>query len=176
MLSRKINAGVGLLSTFLLLYHAISNAIWMLSRGGIAKNGSFMSWILMGVMVIHIYISIELAISAHMGIEKRKCKSYPRMNVSTIIQRVSGVLLIVLTALHVGGTTGYLQPPKVVHAILPPLFFSVALLHAALSTSKALITLGIGNAKTIRIADTIVKIICGATLIADLIGFYLCLV
>ena len=173
MLTRKINAGVSLITTFLLLDHAIFHAVWMLSRGSIAKNGSFMSWILMVFMVIHAYISIELGISAHMGIEKRKCKSYPRINTSTIIQRASGILLVVLTGLHIGGTTGYLQPPKIVHAILPPLFFAVALMHVAVSTSKALITLGIGNAKVIKIVDIIVKILCCATLIADLIGFYL---
>ena len=98
------------------------------------------------------------------------------MNISTIIQRASGVALIMFTLLHVGGTMGYLQPPPAVHAILPPLFFAVSLMHTAISTSKAFITLGIGNAKIVKTVDIAVKVLCGVTLIADVVGFYLYLV
>lgn len=178
MLSRKINAVFSLLCTFLLMAHAIFHAVWMLSRGSIEKaaNASIISWILFGVMIIHAYISIDLAISAHTGTEKRKCKSYPKMNIPTIIQRASGVSLILFAVLHVLGTIGVLQPPQVVHAILPALFFTIALLHTAISTPKALITLGIGNVKLVKAADIAVKVLCGVTLIADITGFYLYLV
>ena len=46
MLMRKINAGLSLLTAFLLLDHAIFNAVRMISRGTIEKGGTFMSWIL----------------------------------------------------------------------------------------------------------------------------------
>ena len=176
MLSRKINAVISLLTTVLLLNHAVGTALWMLSRGAIAGKNSFLPWVMAGLMVMHAFISIELGISAHVDIEKKKCKSYPKLNAPTIIQRMSGILLIVFTGLHIGGTVGYLQPPKVVHAVLPILFFTVALAHAAISTSKAFITLGIGNARFIRVIDVIMKVLCGITLIADITGFYLYLV
>ena len=98
------------------------------------------------------------------------------MNVSTIIQRISGVLLLFFSGLHVAGAIGYIQPPPIVHAIVPLVVFTIAMVHVGISTSKAFITLGIGNAKFIKTIDIVVKVICGVTLVADLIGFYLYLV
>jgi hypothetical protein len=173
MISRKINAITSLLATVLLLIHAISIAVWLFSNGAIAKAGSFVPWILFGVMLAHAFISIDLAISAHSETEKRKCNNYPKLNVPTLYQRISGILLILFTCLHVAGTVGILQPPKSVHAILPPLFFTIALMHAAISTGKAFITLGIGNAKLVKIINVAMMVICVATLVADVVGFYL---
>ena len=45
--------------------------------------------------------------------------------------------------------------------------------HVAVSTSKAFITLGIGNAEFIKTLDAVVKVVCVATLIADVAGFFL---
>lgn len=173
MILRKINAAVGLLSTVFLLIHAVIVAIWTLSRGRIAISAGFMPWILLGLVLIHALISIDLAISAHEDSENRKCKSYPKLNVPTMIQRISGIVLIVFTVLHVAGAAGFMQPPHLVHAILPPLFFGIALTHVAVSTSKAFITLGIGNARFVKTVDIVMKVICGVTLIADIAGFYL---
>ena len=53
------------------------------------------------------------------------------------------------------------------------LFFTIVLTHIAISTGKAFITLGIGNAKFIKVVDIVMKVICGATLIAGVIGIYL---
>jgi hypothetical protein len=36
-----------------------------------------------------------------------------------------------------------------------------------------MITLGIGNAKTVKAVDIIVKVLCAVTLVADVVGFYL---
>ena len=173
MILRKINAITSLLATVLLLIHAISIAVWLLSNGAIAKAGSYISWILVGLMLTHAFISIDLGISAHSETEKRKCNNYPKLNVPTLYQRISGILLILFTCLHVAGTVGILQPPKAVHAILPPLFFTIALMHAAISTGKAFITLGIGNAKLVKIINVAMMVICVATLVADVVGFYL---
>ena len=76
-------------------------------------------------------------------------------------------------ALHVAGTTGALQPPHLVHTILPPIFFAIALAHTAVSVDKAFITLGIGNARFAKAVSIIIKVICAATLIAGVVGFYL---
>ena len=173
MLMRKINAGLSLLTTLLLLDHAIFNAVCMISRGTIENGGSFMSWILFGLMLTHAVISIDLAISAHSETEKRKCKSYPKLNIPTTIQRISGIILIIFAALHVAGAAGFMTPPPIVHAVVPAVFFTIALAHVAVSTGKALITLGIGNAKFVKAADIVIKVICAATLIAALTGFYL---
>ena len=170
---RKINAVLSLLCTILILDHALFNAVWMLSQGGVTKTVNSLSFVLYALMLVHAVISIILAVLGHKGAEKRKCNDYPKLNIPTTIQRVSGILLIVFTTLHIAGTIGILQPPPLVHAILPPLFFTLALAHVAVSTSKAFITLGIGNAKFIKIADIAVKALCAVTLITAVIGFYI---
>ena len=170
---RRANAWISLVTTILLMAHAIFNAVWMLSRGSIEKHVTKMPRILFAVMMIHAILSIILMIKTHKGDKKIKGKEYSKLNIATIIQRISGVSLILLTVLHILGTVGVLQPPKAVHAVLPPLFFAVCLMHTAISTSKAFITLGIGSAKAIKVIDIITKVICVSTLIADVIGFYL---
>ena len=173
MILRKINAGLSLLCTVMLMVHAISIAAWMLSRGGIPRAVNPMPWILIWVMVAHAILSIVLAFLGHKGAEKRTCNGYFPMNAATYIQRMGGILLLPLTALHVAGTVGVLTPPPAVHAILPPLFFAVVLMHVAISTGKALITLGIGNAAFVKAADIAIKALCALTLVADVVGFYL---
>ena len=170
---RKINAGVSLLTTALLLVHAISISFWMLSRGEIPKPSGLMPWILTGCMALHVFISIDMVVTGIMSEKGSKGKKYPRLNASTFLQRASGMLLILFTALHIAGATGAMTPPPAVHAVVPVLFFTIAMLHAAVSTGKAFITLGIGDAKVFKAADVAVKVICGVTLVADVIGFYL---
>lgn len=169
---RKINAVLSLLCTYLLLSHAGFHAAWMLSMGAIEKSVSKLSFVFIGVMALHAITSIILAVLTHKG-AKCKGKGYASLNKQTYIQRVSGILLIPFTALHVLGVVGITNPPQLVHAILPPLFFAFSLMHVAVSVSKAFITLGIGNAKAIKAIDIAVKMLCAVTLVADIVGFYL---
>ena len=173
MFLRKLNAWISLATTFLLFDHAIFHAIWMLSRGSVEKSANSMPWILFMLMMLHAIISIVLAILGHKGSEKCKTKSYPKMNKATIFQRVSGVLLILFSILHILGATGGIKPHIIIYAIFQPVFFAIALMHVAVSGSKAFITLGIGNVRFIKIVDVIIKIIFVVTLIADIVGFYL---
>ena len=174
MLLRKINAGISLLITVMLMCHAIFNAVRMLVRGGgNPAIAGYMAWILSGLMVFHAFVSILLGILAHKGGQRQKYRTYPKLNLQTLLQRITGVLMILFTALHVAGAAGFMTPPPAVHAIVPPLFFTMVLAHVAVSGSKALITLGIGNAAFIKIADVAFKVICLVTLIASVAGFYL---
>ena len=175
MVLRKINSVISLITTFLVLDHAIFNAAWALSNRTIAKT-TVLSWVLVGFMAVHAILSMSLGMSANRVPVSIDEKSYPKNNVITIIQRVSGMLLIVFTVFHVLGATGVMTPPAVVHAILPTLFYVVCMGHTAISTSKALISLGVGNAKIVKVVDVIVKVICAATLVASIVGFYLYLV
>ena len=170
---RKINAVLSLIATVLLLDHAIFLGAWMLSRGAIHKTANDLPWVMTGVMAVHAIISIALAVRGHKGAEKRKCNSYPGLNAATMVQRISGMLMIVFTFLHITGATGVMHTPPLVHAIVPPLFFLLVMAHVAVSANKAFITLGIGNAKFVKVAGVAIKVICVATLVADVIGFYL---
>ena len=173
MILRKINAVLGLFATVLLMGHAVSHGIWMISRVSVIKMAESAPWIMTGLVALHAIISIILAILGHKGAEKGDYKNYPQMNKATIIQRASGVLMILFIALHIIEAVGIIQPPPLVRTILPPIFFTVALLHTAISTSKAFITLGLGSAAFIKTADIAVKVICAGTLIADIVGFFL---
>ena len=112
MVLRKINAGISLIITFLLMDHAIFHAVWMLSRGSVEKNATSMPRILFVLMIIHAGLSIVLAILGHKGADKGKFNGYADMNKLTYMQRGSGIALIPLTVLHILGTVGVLQPPK----------------------------------------------------------------
>ncbi len=90
------------------------------------------------------------------------------------MQRVTGIGMLLLLGLHIAGAANHFQP-KILHTIMHPLFFGVCSLHIAVSISKAMITLGIGNAKTVKIVDIIIKILCAIIWIASVIGFYRCL-
>lgn len=173
MFLRKLNAWISLATTLMLFNHAIFHAVWMLSRGSIEKSANSMPWVLFILMMLHAIISIVLAVLGHKGAEKKAVKSYPQKNRATIIQRAGGVSLILFSVLHIMGTAGGMKPPKIIHAIFPPVFFAIALMHVAISGSKAFITLGIGNAKFIKVVDILIKIICLVTLVADVVGFYL---
>lgn len=170
---RKANAVLSLITTIMIFGHAISLAAWMLSRGSIQKAPSFMAWALTAVTVIHAIMSILIMRAARKDEKKNESKQYSKMNASTKVQRVSGILMILFTWLHIAGTVGIMEPPPVIHAIVPPLFFLLVMIHVAISVSKAFITLGIGTAKFVKRVDIAVKVICVVTLIADVIGFYL---
>ena len=170
---RKFNAGLSLLVTFMLLMHAIMLAIWMLSRGALAEPNNPMPFIMAMLTVVHALLSIGLLIAGNKDRTSIKGRHYPKQNVPMIIQRVSGVLLLIFSWLHIAGTVGIMTPPPLVHDIVPPVFFTIAMAHVVISTPKAFITLGIGNAKFIKALSIAIRVLCLVVLIADIAGFYL---
>ena len=59
------------------------------------------------------------------------------MNVSTNIQQISGILLMIFTVPHILGKIGIMLPPKMIHAILPPVIKKYKA-HFGAGCSKAL--------------------------------------
>ena len=170
---KKFNAGLSLVTTFLILCHAIALAAWMLSMGRIMPKATQLPWVLTWITGIHAVISIFIMASELRNKKKNKSVEYPKDSVSTIVQRLSGMLMLIFTALHILGASGIMQPPQIVHAIVPPLFFTLVMVHVAVSTEKAFVTLEIGSEKFVKAVNVFAKMLCGATLIADIIGFYL---
>ena len=174
---RKINAGISLLCTGLLLNHTAVHAIWMLTHGRLPKittnSYRIVPWVLVVLMLAHAAISIVLAVLGHKGSIKGRYNGYAKLNRVTYIQRFSGIALLLFSALHIAGAAGFMTPPPFIHAAVSAVFFTIALAHAAISTGKAFITLGIGNAAFIKAADIVIKIVCAAALIAAITGFYL---
>ena len=174
MLLRKINAGISLLISCLLLFHAGSLAAWMLSRCSIAKPADIFSYILVPLIAVHIILSMIPAMLAHKGTEHHPCKSYPQMNIPTYIQRITGTTMLILVVLHLTGGGSHYQP-KMIHAILQPLFYAAAMAHTSISASKALITLGVGGAKTVKVVNVLMRVLCVAVLVLGIVGFEICL-
>ena len=121
--------------------------------------------------MVHIILSIATAILGSGGKDKDG-RVYKKENIKTIIQRVFGVLIILLLVPHIIGMGNHLVP-KILHSIIHPLFFLVVYGHTAISFTKAFITLGIGNAKLIKVVDRIIMILCVLIFIASIIGLYL---
>ena len=117
---RKANAIFSLITAILLLCHAVSLAVWMLSRGIIPRPPSIIARSLTAFFVLHAIISVIIMISTHKG--RPKVRPYPQLNGGTMFQRISGALLIIFTWLHIAGTIGIMQPPQIVHTIVPPPF------------------------------------------------------
>ena len=161
---RKTNAVFSLISTILLLTHAIYSGVWLLSRCSLPKAPSAIPRALTIFFLLHAIISIVLMVTSLKGGKGNKV--YLKLNAATVVQRVSGVLMIAFVALHVLHVSGAMM--------LLPLLFLLVLAHVAVSTSKAFVTLGIGNARFIKYSDVAVKVICAVTLMVDIIGFYLC--
>ena len=173
MVTKKLNAVLGLLVTLLLWIHAISISISMLTMGAVGRAPAILSWALAALMLLHVFVSIEMLFSSHFAVEGPRGKAYPKLNRTMIFQRAGGMLLLVASIPHVLGALGVITSPPVVHAILPPIFFAIAMMHTAVSFSKCLISLGIGTARFIKAADIAAKVICAATLVAAIVGFYL---
>lgn len=171
---RKINACLSLITTILLLVHSITYSISMISGFKIIFSLKPLSWILASLMVVHAVLSILLAKKTQKGAEKQNCKSYPKLNMANMMQRITGGAMLILTLVHIQGAFNYFHP-ALLHSIVQPLFFVVSLAHACVSVGRAFITLGIGNAKTIKIINILTTIVCANILILGVIGFYKCM-
>ena len=171
MLLRKINAWISLATAVLLVGHAMLGAIEQLSRHRIPVPAPWMSSVLMGLMITHAMLSIMMVLSHLEEAGERRYRTYPNQNSATYAQRLTGVLMILLFALHYLGASNGLQS-RILHAILHPLFYAVVFAHTGISTNKALITLGFGNAKAIRVIGVVVRVICVTTLIVGVSGLY----
>ena len=105
-----------------------------------------------------------------------------RFNIKTIIQRGTGLLLILMVHLHMGAyefiaAREVLDASGAISRIVMEVVFAACLLaHIATSFSKALITLGlVASEKTVRRIDTITTvavIVLGATFVYSVVHFF----
>lgn len=131
-----------------------------------------MPYVLTALMAIHAILSILIEIRAHKEKGKGKVKPYVKLNRSTYIQRCTGILMLLLLGVHIAGAVNNYKLP-LLHAVLGPVFFAIVLAHVSVSTSKALITLGIGNAKVVKIVNIAMRIMCSVMFAAGIVGFYI---
>lgn len=171
MILRKINAILSLLATVLLIGHIIAFLAYVQFKIVFAISFETSAQILVITMLTHAALSIYMAIMANINVEKKKCNGYPALNKNTFIQRFSGIVIAILTGIHVIGAGNHFQT-VFVHALIQPLFFILVLIHSAISTSKAFITLGIGTSKTIKFIDIFMKVFVVLTFILSIVGYF----
>ena len=79
--------------------------------------------------------------------------------------------MIAFLPFHIIGMNNHLSN-HLLHSIVQPIFFLEVYAHTAISFTKAFITLGIGNAKFIKILDIVMKVFCLFLFIISLVGLY----
>lgn len=144
---KKTNAVIALISVFLLFFH-ICCCIFSYSTG-IYKPALVRgtAYILAGFMLLH---GVLAMCSLKRGSDGSSIRLYRKLNIMTVIQRVTAALIIPMLVLHVN-TFHLLEKTSqsgqrvlfILVLIFQPLFYAVMLMHTAPSVSRALITLGI---------------------------------
>ncbi len=161
---KKINAVLGLAIIALLLVH-ISYEIYAYLT--FYYNPVLTKVIAYAVLVsgcLHILLSCFSVFVLH---DKGNGLKYPALNVRTIIQRISAIVMAVLIILHLNtfaALKSSSQTNRVLFfavLVLQLLFYAVTLLHIGVSVSNAFITLGlIGSEKGRKRLDVFVWILC----------------
>lgn len=164
---KKLNARLSLLTIFFLLIHE-GYQLYAFITFYYNPALSMASGISVAVcLVLHVILSVISVISLH----DSKTVVYKRLNIRTVIQRISGVLLLVLLPLHIFtmpllklsvGGAGYVLTEAV-----GIIFYAAVSCHAALSFSNALITLGLlSDIKKKRVIDIVALVFFALLFIA----------
>ena len=138
MVLKKINAVIALLSAVLLALHNILNARMML-LGRVDESPVGLSYALIGLLLVHVLISLSFSVFRNEGNKK----IYPNVSIPTLLQRITALAMIPLTAFHaffrVGQFGEGLIPVLIAHFFI----MLLAYIHIPLSVPNALATLGI---------------------------------
>lgn len=163
---KKWNAGLSLLTILLLLLHEGYQLYAYTTFYYNPTLSKVSGYAVAGCFVLHAILSIIGVAVLH----DAKAVAYKRLNLRTVLQRVSAVMLLLLLPLHIfsfsllrssAGGFGYVlvEAAQVV-------FFATLFCHVGLSFSNALITLGwLSSIRKKRIIDIVVLVICVIMLI-----------
>lgn len=171
MTFKKINAGLALITAFLGLFHIVYVVITYLLMWYNPTIIGVTAGIFMTLTLIHAVLGM---ISITVLVDGTDLKSYPKQNITTIVQRVSGILIFPLVFLHVNTfdllTDNAASGNMIMFwllIVIQVFFFGDVLTHIALSVTRALITLGLltSSSKRERI-DRLVYVGCGCLFVA----------
>lgn len=163
---KKINAGLALLTAATGLIHIIYNVISYLMFIHNEMLTHIIADVFMTLTIIHAVLGM-IAITV-MG-DGSSIKLYPKQNMNTIIQRITGMIMFPLLFLHANTFDLLMKNAKIGNTVVigllivvQILFFGDVLAHIALSIPRALITLGrITSQGQKKRIDRIVFVICG---------------
>lgn len=154
---KKINAILTLLTCLMLLDHVLFLSGWLGTGGTMFGINLSMARVLLTLAALHGLLSMSIVMFGHDG----SSGAYASLNRRTIVQRFSGMAILVLLLVHMMPSQGGAEIYGM-RAVFYALLFAAVFVHVAVSFSKALITLGLaGSEKTIRRIDGIVYVLCG---------------
>lgn len=164
---KKVNAAVSLFSCLGLTAHVLYNAVAYIIFYYNPVLSKVMGFGVMGLICIHAVLSIIIVASSH----DTSAIRYKSLNMRTLMQRVTAVMMLVLLPLHIfnfnlisksgGGVVFWLLESVQI------LFYSAVMYHIALSFSNALVTLGLlENMRKKKVIDTVLLVIATIVVIA----------
>ena len=160
---KKWNARLSLLTLALLLIHEAYQLYAYLTFYYNPTLSAVTGYSVAGAFALHAVLSAICVFALH----DSKGIAYKRLNLGTVLQRVSAAVMTVLLPIHIlsfgllkssAGGVGYILTEAA-----QVLFYGALSCHAALSFSKALITLGrLSDVKRKRVIDIAAAVICAA--------------
>ena len=167
MAIKKWNARLSFLTLLLLLIHEgyqLYAYITFYYNPVLSKVTGFAT---AGCFALHAILSMIIVFVMH----DSKSVAYKKLNIRTVMQRISAVLILVLLPLHIFsfsllkrsvGSVGYVGGVGyVLVEAAQIIFYAMLSCHVALSFSNALVTLGrLSDIKKKRVIDVVVCVIC----------------
>ncbi|MCR4923786.1 MAG: hypothetical protein K5931_07240 [Lachnospiraceae bacterium] len=163
---KKINAALGLLSIVFMLLHI---AYTVFSYLTFYYNPLLKMIFAVPFMVLVCLHAICGMLTVFTQSDGTRMDLYPKLNMKTILQRVSAALIFPLLILHIN-TFSLLKAAAerkltfliILLFISEMLFFATVLTHVSISLTKGLVTLGIlTSVETQKKLDRIIYIVCG---------------
>ena len=174
---KKINAVLALLSMAALLLHVGYTVFCYLA---FYYNPTLKIVTAIPFMVLACLHAVCGMAAVFMQADGTRLDLYPRLNMRTVLQRISAALIFPMLILHIN-TFRLMQMSKeagntfflVLLLLSEPLFFGVVITHVSVSFSKALITVGwLRSVEKQRVIDRVVYIL-GAVIFAAAVFFIL---
>lgn len=170
MILKKINAVLGLLSSFALVVHMLYNCFSYLT---FYYNPTLKLATAMPLVVLMCAHAICGMCSVFLLGDGTRLDIYPQKNRKTIIQRISAALIFPLLIVHLKTFEALKSCAEsgiwigfAMLLVLQLLFYVVITVHTSISLSKACITLGLlVDEKKVRLADRIVWCVMTAMLL-----------
>ena len=164
---KKWNARLSLLTVVLFLIHEGYHLYAYTTMYYNPVLSKVTGYALAGALGLHVILSLISVFVLH----DAKKVSYKKLNIKTVIQRVSAVLIVLLLPIHIL-SFGLLQSSVggigyILTEIAQILFYAALCCHIAVSFSNALITLGyLTEMRRKRIIDIAVAVICAILFLA----------
>jgi succinate dehydrogenase hydrophobic anchor subunit len=154
MLVKKTNSVISLILIILLMLHVGTTLCYLLTGWFEFDLFTKLPRILGAVCMAHIAFSCIAVFFLNNGSQIIK---YGKMNMRTIVQRVSGLVILLSLHFHIKSFEDFLfnhEPltyqGKIVVFVIEMLFFAVVFAHVGVSFSRALISLGCIRSETVE--------------------------